>query len=288
MKILLFGGAGQLGSEFTNRARDLNFEVFSPAIGEVDITEEAQVRFLASQLKPALVLNFAAYTNVDKAESEEDLAFKINKDGAAIVARAAKDIGARLIHISTDYVFSGTGNAPLKETDAVGPINAYGRSKLAGEEEVARIIPEDSLIVRTSSLHGQYGANFVHTMLSLFKDKKTVRVVADQIMSPTWAGFLSEVLLDLCRIKSSGIIHCSCKGAVSWYEFAQTIARKAYPQEAIEIVPIPVSELDRPAKRPLYSCFDLTKLESIIGRQAMTWDLGLELHLKDLNLVSKG
>lgn len=287
MKILLFGGAGQLGSEFTFRARDLNFEVFSPAIGEVDITEETQVRYLASKIKPNVVLNFAAYTNVDKAESEQDLAFKINRDGAAFVAHAAKDVGARLIHVSTDYVFGGTGSVPLTETDPVGPINVYGRSKLAGEEEVMKVLPKHSLIVRTSSLHGQYGANFVHTMLSLFKDKKTVRVVSDQIMSPTWAGFLSEVILDLCRIPVSGVIHCSCKGAISWYEFAQAIAKKGFPGEAVEVVPIPVTELDRPAKRPLYSCFDLTKLESVIGRQAISWEQGLAFHLKDLEAAKK-
>lgn len=289
MRILLFGGSGQLGQEFIPRSRDLSFEVISPVMGEVDITEEAQVRYLAQQVKPDSILNFAAYTAVDNAESDVEQAYRINSDGAKNVALAAKDAKCRLLHVSTDYVFPGDGASPLTEDDPVSPRSVYGASKLKGEEAISGILGDRALVVRTSSLHGKYGANFVHTMLSLFDQKKSVKVVADQYMSPTWAGFLAEAILDLCRIEVGGVVHCSCQGGVSWYEFAKKIGSFAFaPEEQPSIEPSLLKDLNRPAKRPQYSVFNLAKLEKLLGRSALPWEKGLELHLQDIGRLRNG
>lgn len=288
MKILLFGGSGQLGQEFVTRARDLSFEVVSPVMSEIDITEEAQVRYLAQKIKPQLIVNFAAYTAVDKAETDSVDAYKINRDGARNTAHAAKDMGCRLIHVSTDYVFAGDGDTPLTEEMPTAPRSVYGKSKREGEEAVLEMLGDKALIARTSSLHGRYGGNFVHTMLSLFDQKKPVTVVADQIMSPTWAGFLAEALLDLSRIDAKGIVHCACRGEISWYTFAKKIGELAFPpDQQPEIAPSAFADLDRPAPRPQYSPFNVAKLESLLGRSAVTWERGLQLHLRDIGRLLK-
>ncbi len=287
MKILLFGGAGQLGKEIQKRAADLNFEVVSPVVKELDISEKDQVIYLARQVKPDVILNSAAFTAVDQAEQEQELAFQINRDGAAYAAMAARQSGARLIHISTDYVFSGEGKTPLKESDPTDPRSVYGASKLAGEQAVLEENPERSVIVRTSSLHGAYGHNFVHTMLSLFEQKDELRVVNDQIMSPTWAGWLSEVLLDICRTDHAGILHASGRGAISWFDFATRIyeySRQALNRKGeLKIIPATSQEYTRPAPRPAYSVLDCSLLARVIGREIPGWEIGLEMHLREIN-----
>jgi dTDP-4-dehydrorhamnose reductase len=291
MKILLFGGSGQLGYELRTRAQDLNFTLVSPVTSEVDVSNPEQIHFLTNQVKPDLIINSAAYTAVDKAEVEKDLAFRINCDGARYVAEAAKVQGARFIHMSTDYVFEGSGSIPLTEEDPVGPRSVYGASKRAGEEAVLESYPERSVIIRTSSLHGQKGVNFVHTMLDLFKKRDQLKVVADQMMSPTWAGWLAEVILDLGRLPVSGILHASCAGAVSWYDFAQEILRlsaaKIENPSRIRIDPITAAEFGRPAPRPQYSVFNTDKLTKTIGRPPLTWQLGLKNHLMDIGILER-
>ena len=289
MKILLFGGSGQLGYELQLRARDLNFTVVSPVTSEVDVSNRDQVKYLVSTVKPDLVINSAAYTAVDKAESEKDEAFRINAEGARHVAEAARSHNARMIYISTDYVFDGNGNKPLREDDPVNPTSVYGASKLAGEQAIQSVYPEKSVIIRTSSLHGQKGVNFVHTMLDLFRKKDLLTVVADQTMSPTWAGWLAEVILDVGRLQCTGIYHASCNGAVSWYDFAKEILRLS--EDAIEragkvtIEPISAAQFGRPAPRPNYSVFDTEKLTKTIGRTPITWQQGLKSHLTDIKIL---
>lgn len=284
MKILLFGGSGQLGYEVHNRARDLNFEVVSPVISEVNISEEAQVKFLIKEVKPDIILNAAAYTAVDNAEKEKEEAFRINRDGVAHIGHAAKELGCRVIHVSTDYVFDGKGKVPIREEDATNPINVYGESKLAGERVLQEIYPEGSLTVRTSSLHGQRGINFVHTMLKLFAELPVVKVVDDQIMSPTWAGWLAEVLLDLGRLSTTGVIHASCSGAISWFDFAEEILKLTHAQSGSKAVleRIPSTDLKRPAPRPMYSVLDCSKLAGILGRSPIPWKVGLTEHLREI------
>ncbi len=285
MKILLFGGSGQLGYELRVRAHDLNFEIVSPVSSEVDVGNEGQLRTLASQVKPDIVVNCAAYTAVDKAEVERENAFRINREGAKNSARAAADLGVRLIHVSTDYVFSGSGTTPLTEADPTGPINVYGESKLAGEQEATRILGDRALILRTASLHGQKGVNFVNTMLKLFAEKPSLKIVDDQYMSPTWAGWLAEVILDLSRIDTGGVVHASGEGTVSWYDFACAIRDWSKPASSIKLDKISTAEFGRPARRPMFSAFDCSKLSKLLGRRPITWQEGLKRHLGELGAL---
>lgn len=289
MKILLFGGSGQLGYELKLRASDLNFTVVSPVTSEVDVASADAVRFLAATVKPDLIINAAAYTAVDKAETERAEAFRTNCDGARNVAEAAREVGARHIFISTDYVFDGIGSTPLTEEDPVNPLSVYGASKRAGEEAILKSYAENSVIVRTSSLHGQKGMNFVHTMLELFKQRDKLTIVSDQYMSPTWAGWLAEVVLDIGRLTCTGIYHASCAGAVSWFDFAREIYALAAPKiERVGLVslePISAAQFGRPAPRPLYSVFNTDKLTKTIGRPPISWQQGLRHHLTDIKIL---
>jgi dTDP-4-dehydrorhamnose reductase len=284
MKILLFGGSGQLGYEITTRGQDLNFEVVSPVQSEVDIVEREQVQTLAERVKPDVIINSAAYTAVDKAEEEREAAFRLNQDGARNVAYAARSSGARFIHISTDYVFDGSSKAPLSEEAPTRPINVYGESKLAGEKAVQEVLQGKGLIVRTSSLHGQKGINFVHTMIKLFKEKEKLHVVDDQFMSPTWAGWLAEALLDLCRLRSEGTVHACGKGVISWHEFASAIYEDIKPSlgRVVDIQRTSAVNFPRPARRPAYSAMDTTRLTKMLGREPLDWREGLRRHLAEI------
>lgn len=287
MKILLLGGSGQLGLEIVSRAHDLNFEVIAPVPSEVDIGVEGQVSFLARKLKPTIIINCAAYTAVDVAESERDPAFRVNAEGAALVAHAAAEVASRLIHISTDYVFSGSTSQPLDEEAPVAPLNVYGESKLQGEREVLKILGDRALIVRTSSLHARRGVNFVNTMLNMIAQKPVLNVVQDQVMSPTWAGWLAEVLLDLGRSQCGGILHASCAGATTWFEFAQAIALYANLEKKAEILPITAAQFARPARRPAYSVLNCNRLTSILGRSPIPWQQGLKNHLREMGVLNQ-
>jgi dTDP-4-dehydrorhamnose reductase len=289
VKILLFGGAGQLGYELCARAADLEFEVVSPVVTEVDITDRDQVIKVVSSARPHIVVNCAAYTAVDKAEEEIDLAFRSNRDGAANVADACSRLNARLIHLSTDYVFDGSLGRPLKEDDPTHPLSVYGRSKWEGEEKVREALGDDALIVRTQALYGKKGVNFVYTMLKLFGERDVVKVVDDQWVSPTWAGWLAEVLLDCARIKVGGVLHASCEGTVSWFDFASEIQRLALPhfegRKVARLERTVAAELKRPAARPTFSAFDTTRLTTVLGRPPMPWRDALESFLREINVM---
>jgi dTDP-4-dehydrorhamnose reductase len=290
VKILLFGGSGQLGFELMRRAHDLNFQIIAPVSSEVNVAEREQVLFLARQLRPDLILNCAAYTAVDKAEEDREAAFRVNAQGAEAVALAALECGAFLIHVSTDYVFDGTATTPRKENDAVAPLNVYGASKLKGELRIQAILPKNSLIVRTSSLHGQKGVNFVNTMVQLFKKRDQVEIVMDQVMSPTWAGWLAEVLLDFCKLRPTGVVHATCAGAVSWYDFAAKVyelSRERLPH-AVTLKPITTAQFGRPARRPPYSVLDCQRLSMLLGRSPIPWEQGLRNHLKEIDAFGGG
>jgi dTDP-4-dehydrorhamnose reductase len=288
VKILLFGGSGQLGFELKKRARDLAFEVLSPVTAEVDVTEREQVQRLIAHVKPMVVVNCAAYTAVDKAEEDSERAFAVNRDGARFLAEGCAANAVRLIHISTDYVFDGLSGKPLSEDDVTNPLSVYGRSKLEGEKAITSVLGERGLILRTSSLHGQKGVNFVHTMLKLFQEKEVVKVVHDQWMSPTWAGWLAEAILDLARMECGGIVHASCVGGVSWYEFAQGIheiaTRHFEGKRLARLEMTTAAELNRPAQRPTYSVFNLEKITRLLGRSPLPWTEGLRRHLQDLGI----
>ncbi len=289
MKILLFGGTGQLGREIVQKAEGLHLECVYPVSSELDVSERDEVVRLATASTPDIIINTAAYTAVDRAEEESERCFAINARGAAHVAEAAKESGAALIHISTDYVYGNKATEPIKEDFSPEPLNVYGRSKLEGDNAVLDILRSRATIMRVSSLHGQYGHNFVHTMLRLFEEKELVKVVQDQVMSPTWTGWLAEVVLDIARTDTdtSGIVHAASAGEISWFDFAREIYQLAAPQSKDEgwkakLEPTTSESYVTAATRPRYSVLDTTKLEHILGRDVITWQDGLTHHLKDI------
>ena len=254
MKILLCGANGQLGKDIS--ARNKKFELVPVDLPEIDITDMASVESVFSKHSPDIVINAAAYTAVDKAEEEKEKAYLVNETGAANLASAAKRCGARFLHVSTDYVFGNGFSEPIKEDAPTAPLNVYGASKLAGEKAVLDIYPEGSLILRTASLHGKYGPNFVHTMLRLFKERESISVVSDQVMSPTWAGWLAETLLELADRKDClGIAHATSGEAISWYDFTLAILDevKGTLERIPEVKPILAKDYPRAATRANYS-----------------------------------
>ena len=288
MKVLLFGGSGQLGFELIKRLTLLNVKTVAPVSSEVDISDKNQVKSLIKRTDPTVIFNAAAYTAVDAAETDFETALKVNKLGPENIGLAAKEKGIHVIHVSTDYVFDGTLERPLTESDATNPVNKYGESKLLGELALTEVAEEFATIVRTSSLHGERGINFVHTMLKLFKEKDEVAVVSDQIMSPTYAGWLAEVLIDLAKIKAIGLFHAASKGQLSWFEFASYIHEIAVNNYGDKIkAKLEKTTSDkfyRPAKRPHFSVLDTSKLEMTLGRSSITWKEGLHQHLQAIGI----
>jgi len=191
-----------------------------------------------------------------------------------------------LIHISTDYVFDNSYREPINEEAQPNPLSVYGASKYAGERAVQAILGDAALIVRTSSLHGRCGHNFVHTMLRLMSERDRVQVVSDQIMSPTWAGWLAEVILDLGRIPARGVVHACGRGAVSWFDFACEIKRLVGNQlqgrGCAELEPIKLADYKALARRPIYSVLDTARLTGLLGRAPISWQEGLRAHLMEL------
>jgi dTDP-4-dehydrorhamnose reductase len=286
--LLVFGGHGQVGQELQRLIPEFQFRsVYLPSREEIGITDSTMVSQCVMDFKPDVVLNLAAYTAVDDAEDDEAGALAVNAIAAEAIAKACAIQGSRLLHVSTDYVFDGTITEPLLEDQPIAPINAYGRTKAEGERLVQAACPENSLIVRTSSVHGMFGVNFVDTMLRLFRERKEVSVVADQVMSPTWAGWLARALLELGLRQDSGILHACSGGAVSWYEFAKKtleLAAQSDPAYTDVIVkPVSAAEFPRKAKRPAYSVMDVSRLSGLIG-EPLTWEQGLRAHLADRGL----
>lgn len=271
-RILITGAAGMLGSELARRLPD----AVATDVAELDITGEIDL--------PAIdwIVNCAAYTAVDRAETDAVRAFAINATGPTNLARAARRRGARLLHLSSDYVFSG-GSTPYREDHPPAPVGVYGRSKHEGDVAVMRELPDAHLIVRTSWLHGVGGPNFVDAILRQADAGGPLRVVADQIGSPTWARWLAGVLVRLIDLDARGVYHASSRGNISWFEFAREIVRLAGLD--VEVHPQTTAELGRPAPRPAYSTLDVSKLEAILGEPCPSWQDGLREHLQERNRV---
>ena len=252
-KIIVTGANGQLGKELQVITDSKDFLFLSK--DDLPIQDVVRTRQFFDEHRPAWCINCAAYTAVDKAESEKDVAFTINGDAVGSLAAACKGVGARLIHISTDYVFDGHSATPLKENDPTGPINIYGASKLKGEQ-LALQENRDTLIIRTSWVYSQFGNNFVKTMIRLMREKERISVVDDQIGSPTYAADLAAVI---GRIVSGekfvpGIYHYSNEGQISWFDFA--LAIKELIGSPCTVLPISTAQYPTPAKRPHYSLLD--------------------------------
>ncbi|WP_447878565.1 dTDP-4-dehydrorhamnose reductase [Serratia fonticola] len=277
MKVLLTGSKGQLGSCFQDRL-PAGWEIWATDSDVLDITDLSAVRAAVADYKPNVIVNAAAYTAVDKAETEHELATLINKVGPENLAVAAKEVGARLVHVSTDYVFDGTASTPYIETDVTNPLGVYGLTKLDGEIAVAAVQPE-AIIIRTAWVFSEYGNNFVKTMLRLAKERDTLSIVADQRGCPTYAGDIAQTIIDLLNKNAlGGIYHYCGDQEVSWFKFAENIFNMALAKQKITKLPvaiaIPTEKYPTPAKRPVFSTLNCGKV-GLYGVLPSDWQLAL-------------
>jgi dTDP-4-dehydrorhamnose reductase len=274
IRILLAGAGGQLGRE-VQAVADARFELLPLDRAGLDITDAAAVNSAVGSFRPHWVVNAAAYTAVDQAESDLDGAFAINRDGPSNLARAAKSQGARMVQVSTDYVFGGDLARPYRPDDATGPVNVYGRSKLAGEAAVRAALGEEALVLRTSWVYAGHGRNFLLTMLRLMRERSELRVVEDQIGTPTGAASLARAVLAAVAGDIVGTHHWTDAGVASWYDFALAIqeegARAGLETARCRVLPIPSHEYPTPARRPACSLLDKTALRSASGITGRHW-----------------
>jgi len=282
MKVLLTGSKGQLGSCFCDRL-PAGWDVLATDSDSLDITDLARVKQVVADYRPDAIVNAAAYTAVDKAETESELAARINEQGPKNLAQAAAEAGCRLIHVSTDYVFDGQAKMPYREADVTNPLGVYGKTKLDGEIAVAGVHPE-AIIIRTAWVFSEYGNNFVKTMLRLAKDRDVLGIVADQRGCPTYAGDIAQAIIDLLQRRAEGGVYHFCGDKeVSWSEFAEAIFAAAMAQGLLEKSPqvngITTEQYPTPAKRPAYSSLDCEKIERL-GISRSNWVSALENTLK--------
>jgi dTDP-4-dehydrorhamnose reductase len=289
MRILLIGKNGQIGWELQRELAGLG-EITATGKEELDLCQADQIRQTVREIRPDLIINAAAYTAVDKAEDEPDLAMTLNGTAPGILAEEAKKVGSALIHYSTDYVFDGNKTTgAYREEDAPNPLSVYGRTKLVGEQAIVRQeIPY--LILRTSGVYGSRGKNFLLTILRLAKERKELRIVNDQISSPTWCRAIAQATRRIVDSlsdpaekpiaenmnKVSGIYQLSCGGETSWYGFARAILGHSKEAELAKIIPIPTSEYPTPARRPAQSVLSNAKIERVLGIKMPLWDEALK------------
>lgn len=275
MKVVITGKGGQLAWELEQLAPK-GYEVISVGINELDITNESLVFDFITNTKPDLVVNAAAYTAVDQAEEDTEIAYAVNELGTKYLANACKKIKARILHVSTDFVFDGSNTTPYQTDSAPNPINVYGASKLAGDIALRNILPETSVIVRTAWVYSVNGNNFVKSMLHLMEEKPQLGIIYDQVGTPTWAKGLAQWLWAVAeKPEVSGLYHWTDAGIASWYDFAVAIQElgieKGLLKEAIPVLPIPTSAYPTPAKRPAFSVIDKSTAEAISGLNTVHW-----------------
>lgn len=291
MRILLTGRSGQVGWELRRALAPLG-DVIAPGRGELDLTSADSIARAVRAAQPEVIVNAAAYTAVDRAESEPELAMLVNGIAPGVLAEEARRSGALMVHYSTDYVFDGAQDRAYTEDDAPAPVNAYGRSKLAGEQAV-RAIDGAYCIFRTSWVYAARGNNFVLTILRLARERAELRIVADQVGAPTWARAIADMTAQVLAggaagraRERSGLYHFTAAGAVSWYGFAQTIletARFAFPaMNTPQLVPIPSSEYPLPASRPRNSRLDSSRLAAAFGIVPRSWESMLRQCLHEM------
>ena len=283
MKILITGANGQLGREMRRLLDgDNRFAPIYTDVDELDITDMSAVDQMVGGLQLDYIIICAAYTAVDRAEDDEDTASLINAQAVENLATAAARHGARMIHVSTDYVFDGEGNRPYCEDDAPHPVSAYGRTKLAGEQALLRLLPEQSVILRTAWLYSPHGKNFVKTMLELGRTRDSLRVVYDQVGSPTSATDLARAIITVMTAAEwrPGIYHFCNEGAVSWYDFTKAIHRLA-GITTCDVQPCLSHEFPAKAHRPAYSVLDKAKFKTTFGTTIPYWEESLEEIIKN-------
>jgi dTDP-4-dehydrorhamnose reductase len=285
MTLLLTGADGQVGREIQRRALQDDQPIVALNRRGLDITDADAVMQVVRETQPAMIVNTAAYTAVDKAEDEPALAFRVNRDGAGNLAQAAGEAGIPLVHLSTDYVFDGTSPRPYLETDLVAPIGVYGHGKWEGEEAVRKRL-HHHLIIRVSWVFGVHGNNFVKTMLQLAKERDTLRVVADQRGGPTYAGHIAALILHLYEralkqgATSWGTYHFCGSPVTSWHAFAEAIVRtgrqKGILDRSVTVHPITTADYPTRARRPANSALDCRKIDAYFGIHPKAWQTGLD------------
>jgi len=281
MKALIVGAAGQLGHALAITA-PAGVRVIVLERAMLDITDAGSVDAAVAAEKPDLILNAAAYTAVDKAEGDEDAAYAVNATAVGLLADAARAHGARLVHVSTDFVFDGQAGTPYTPDAVTNPLGAYGRTKLAGEH----LAGEEALIVRTAWVYAPTGGNFVRTMIRLMGERPEVRVVADQIGTPTYAPGLAVALWTMAGQGVTGVHHYTDAGAASWYDFAVAIQEEALAagllSAAVPVIPIATSDFLTPAKRPGYSVLDKASTFAALGGPTPHWRANLRTMVSEI------
>jgi len=290
MKILVIGSKGQLGDELLIQGNNFGYEILPADLPDLDITDKTQVKHRLEKSRPSFVVNAAAYTNVDKAETEQNLAFAVNRDGPANLAEICAEFEIPLIHISTDFVFDGKKGSPYIESDSVSPLSIYGKSKQEGENEVRPRLKKH-IILRTAWLYGIHGQNFVKTMLRLGKEKQVINVIADQFGSPTSAADLTATILNIIsRIKYSsdimwGTYHYCGEGITTWHGFTEEIlslARQYISIKTITVKPISTAEYPTKAIRPGFSALDCGLIKKNFGINIKPWQDSLKTVIRQL------
>lgn len=294
MKVLITGKGGQLAWELEQTVPDL-VELVSFGVEELDITNQAQVNEVVLSHSPDLVINAAAYTAVDKAETDQETAFAVNDKGSEYLALICKEINARLIHVSTDFVFDGEKTTPYQTDDTPAPINIYGESKLKGDLKINQILGDQATIIRTAWVYSVHGNNFVKTMLRLMAEKEQLGIVYDQVGTPTWAKGLAKMiwaLLDNTKQTNDSnalVLHWTDAGIASWYDFGVAIQELALEKgvldKAIPIRPIPASQYPTPARRPNFSVIDKTTSEKTSGLNTIHWRTQLSQMMDELKQI---
>ena len=279
MKVLLTGANGQLGCCFIDKF-PIDWILLATDSQQLDITDNLAVNNFINEHRPDVIVNAAAYTAVDMAEDEQDLAYQVNEIGPKNLATAAKKYNAKFIHVSTDYVFDGTKNIPYTEEDTTNPINIYGKTKRNGEVAILNNNPS-AIIIRTSWVFSEYGNNFVKTMLKLASNKSELSIINDQLGCPTYAGDIANTILTIIMNESDGGIYHYCGDqSITWFKFASKIfliTEKLNPitTKKITLKPILTSGYPTKAKRPLYSVLNMNKIEKIAGIKASDWNNAL-------------
>lgn len=290
-RILVIGARGMLGRDLVEELRSSwaggpapTWEIIGWDLEEIDIREEIQTIEAVEKVRPEIVINVAAYTDVDGCEGEPERAFAVNAEGMKHLALGARKSRAKVVYLSTDYVFDGSKSEPYQEDDPPQPINVYGFSKLQGERYV-QTLTEDGLIIRTQWLFGRYGKNFVASVLRQAEEKRVLSIVDDQIGSPTYTVDLSKGISALIRQRASGVFHVTNGGICSWYTFGEAVLKWSGRWD-VRVVPISTQELARPARRPLYSALSGERLRREAGISLRSWQEALREHLRSIGCLA--
>ncbi|MCP4403312.1 MAG: dTDP-4-dehydrorhamnose reductase [bacterium] len=281
MKFLITGSRGMLGTDVVGLFQQ-TYEVLGCDLHNCDILNECRLEETISSFRPDVIIHTAAYTNVDKAESDAEAAALLNERGVEFLAKAAKKYQAKLVYISTDYVFDGRNSVPYTENDEPNPLGVYGNTKLRGEQQLQRILDSKHwLIVRTAWLYGKHGKNFVSAILQRAREIGELQVVNDQQGAPTYTRDLAAGILSLLESDAAGIFHFSNSGQCSWYDFAESIIAYAGLSH-VPVQPLSSDDLKRPAPRPGYSVMDTSKFAAVTGRSPRHWKKALEAYFEEV------